>query len=58
MQTPILGADCVTTPLSEHLPGPLRTFIPYAIGPYRRQLALVRRIKSSIRRARGPSQAP
>ena len=29
----ILRPDCVTTPLSEHLPGLLRTGIPYAIEP-------------------------
>src|SRR4029079_10577585 len=38
--TMVLHADCVTTPLSEHLPGHLRTVIPFAIEPCRRRLAI------------------
>ena len=45
MQTVILGLACVTTPLSEHLPGLSWTVIPYAIEPCRRLLATVRRIE-------------
>src|SRR6187200_1030372 len=32
-QTMVLRANCVTTPLSEHLPGLSRTGIPYPVEP-------------------------
>src|SRR5436853_3812138 len=51
MQTVVLRPDCVTTPLSEHLPGLLQTVIPYAIEPCRRRLATVRRLDCNIRKA-------
>jgi hypothetical protein len=58
MQVVVLRPGCVTTPLSEHLPGLLRTGIPYSVELVYALWSLSGESKSSTRTAGRPSSRP